>query len=127
MNTQFFRRSLIRLAAISLVSTSFVQTSNSAVIGSQELIDSEDRSERIARIETILAREGIAEQFTRFGVTPEQAKERIRNMTDEELVHVERSLGAGVVGGDALATIGAVFLVLLILELVGVTDIFKSI
>jgi len=31
-----------------------------------------------------------------------------------------------VAGSDALAVIGVVFLVLMILELVGVTDIFKS-
>jgi hypothetical protein len=48
-------------------------------------------------------------------------------MTDSELASFESSLSQGIVGGDALAVIGAVFLVLLILELVGVTDIFKSI
>ena len=127
MQMKFIRRSLIRLVAISLVLSGFVQTSSAAPISSQELMDAENRGERISRIETMLAREGIAEQFARFGVTPEQAQERIQNLTDEELLHVEQSLGAGVAGGDALATIGTVFLVLLILELVGVTDIFKSI
>jgi hypothetical protein len=40
---------------------------------------------------------------------------------------LEGSLDRQIAGGDAIAVIGVVFLVLLILELVGVTDIFKSI
>ena len=52
---------------------------------------------------------------------------RVDQMTSAELASFESSLNQGIVGGDALAIIGTVFLVLLILELVGVTDIFKSI
>jgi hypothetical protein len=104
-----------------------MQPSSAAVIGSQELLDAESRVERISRIETALARGDIAKQFARYGVTPEQTQARIRNLTDEELIYLEKSMGAGAAGGDAIATIGTVFLVLLILELVGVTDIFKSI
>ena len=127
MKSQICRRMLFRLIALSLLSAGFVQPSGAAVISSQELIDTEARSDRISRIETVLARKEVAEQFTRFGVTPEQAQARIRNLTDEELVQLEGSMGSDVAGGDALATIGTVFLVLLILELVGVTDLFKSI
>ena len=48
-------------------------------------------------------------------------------MTTAELLELESRFDEQVAGGDALGVIGAVFLVLLILELVGVTDIFKSI
>ncbi len=40
---------------------------------------------------------------------------------------LEAEMDRQIAGGDALSLIGAVFLVLLILELVGVTDVFKSI
>ena len=39
------------------------------------------------------------------------------------MIHSTRILLAG---GDVVAIVGVVFIVLLILELVGVTDIFKS-
>ena len=127
MKTQVCRRMLFRLIAISLMSAGFVHPSSAAVIGTEQLIEAEARSDRIARIESALAREEVSRQFARFGVSPEQAQARIRNLTDAELVQLEETMGADVAGGDALATIGVVFLVLLILELVGVTDIFKSI
>jgi hypothetical protein len=118
---------MFRLVAISLLSAGFVQPSGAAVISSQERIDAESRGALISRIETVLARNDIAAQFARFGVSPDQAQERLNNLTDEELLQLETTMGDEVAGGDALATIGTVFLVLLILELVGVTDIFKSI
>ena len=127
MKSQVCRRMLFRLIVISLLSTGFMQSSGAAVISTQEFIDAESRSDRLTRIEAVLAREEVASQFARFGVTPEQAQARIRNLTNEELVQLEASMGTDVAGGGALGTIGAVFLVLLILELVGVTDIFKAI
>jgi hypothetical protein len=127
MKSQFCRRMLFQLIAISLLSAGFVQPSGAAVISSQEFIDAEARGDRIARIETVLARKEVTDQFARFGVSPEEAQARIRNLTDEELVQLEASMGTDVVGGDALGIIGAVFLVLMILELVGITDIFKAI
>jgi len=48
-------------------------------------------------------------------------------LTQAELITLESQFNEQIAGGDALAVIGAVFLVLLILELVGVTDVFKSI
>jgi hypothetical protein len=48
-------------------------------------------------------------------------------MTDREITDMSEQLDQAVAGGDALAVLGIVFLVLLVLELVGVTDIFKSV
>jgi hypothetical protein len=49
------------------------------------------------------------------------------HLTDEEIAALHGRIEQQVAGGDAIAVIGVVFLVLLILELVGVTDIFKAI
>jgi len=48
-------------------------------------------------------------------------------MTTAELIALEGRIDENNAGGSALGTIGAVFLVLLILEVVGVTDVFKGI
>jgi hypothetical protein len=47
-------------------------------------------------------------------------------MTDVELLALEGNLDKQVAGGDVLAVVGIVFVVLIILELMGVTDIFKA-
>jgi len=61
-----------------------------------------------------------------FGVDQAIVQERLQGLTQAELITLESQFNQQIAGGDALGIIGAVFLVLLILELVGVTDIFKS-
>jgi hypothetical protein len=53
-------------------------------------------------------------------------KDRIQGLSDAELVTLQDQIDKQVAGGSALGVIGAVFLVLMILELMDVTDIFKS-
>jgi hypothetical protein len=96
------------------------------MIGTQQVIQSEARDARITRVESILARQDVAKQLVLFGVDPLDVQSRVGNMTDAELLTLEGGLDKQVAGGDAVAIVGAVFIVLIILELVGITDIFKS-
>ena len=61
-----------------------------------------------------------------MGVDATQIDSRVAAMTDAELRSLAGEIENLPAGGDALAVIGIVFLVLLILEAVGVLDIFKS-
>ena len=116
-----------RLVSVAIISMGFVQISGAGVIGTQQMIDSEARQKQLSRVESFLLRQDVADQLIDFGVAPEKVMARIQHMTSAELAALEGKIGEQVAGGDALAIIGTVFLVLLILELVGVTDIFKSI
>jgi hypothetical protein len=104
----------------------FVQVSGAGVINTQQMIDSEARQEQLSTMESLLMRRDIAEQLIQFGVAPEMIQERMQHMTTAELIALEGKIDEKIAGGDALGVIGAVFLVLLILELVGVTDIFNA-
>ncbi len=118
---------VVRLMSVALICMGFAQTSSAGMIGTGYLIDSETRDASLARVEVLLARQDIERQLLAFGVDAEIVAERLRGMSNAELLALEGRLDTQLAGGDALAVIGTVFLVLLILELVGVTDIFKSI
>ena len=127
MQFSSFHRFVCRLVAVSIVGMGFAQVSGAGVIGTQQLIDSTARQDQLSRMELLLVRQDVAEQLTRYGVAPEFVLERMQHMTNAELVVLQGKIDEQIAGGDALAIIGAVFLVLLILELVGVTDIFSAI
>ena len=120
------RNFVIRLVSLSLLSLGFAQVSGAAMIDTQQLVQSEARGERITRIEMILARQDVARQLVTLGVDPLAVQARVGNMTDAELLALEGGLDKHIAGGDAVAIVGVVFIVLIILELVGITDIFKS-
>lgn len=118
---------VLRAVSISLVCLGFSQVAPAGMISTSQLIDEEAHAASVSRIELLLAREDVAERMVELGVQPQQVMARLDAMTTAELLELESRFNEQVAGGDALGVIGAVFLVLLILELVGVTDIFKSI
>jgi hypothetical protein len=126
MKSNRARLFVFRLVAVALVSMGFAQVSGAGMIGTGALVQSEARDGRIEKIEALLDREDVGRQLLAFGADVNFVKTRIRNMTDAELLDLDGRIDSQVAGGEAVALIGAVFLVLLILELVGVIDIFKK-
>ena len=127
MGLQRARGALLRLVSISIVCMGFAQVAPAGVIGTAYRLDEESRAASLSRIEVLLAREDVGRQLEAFGVERAMVLERLNGLSSAELLELEGQIESQVAGGDILAVIGIVFVVLLILELVGVTDIFKSI
>ena len=126
MRLQKAREALLRLVSVSIVCMGFAQVAPAGMNGTAHLVDDESRAASLSRIEVLLAREDVGRQLEAFGVDRALVVERLAGLSDAELLQLEGQLDSQVAGGDIIALIGAVFVVLLILELVGVTDIFKS-
>ena len=127
MNLLNTRAWVLRAVSISIVCLGFAQVAPAGMISTSQLVENEARAESLTRMERLLAREDVTKQMVALGVQPQQVMARLDAMTTAELLELESRFDEQVAGGDALAIIGTVFLVLLILELVGVTDIFNSI
>lgn len=118
---------LVRVLSLAIVCAGFAQASFAGAIGTGYLVDSEARTGSMQRIEAYLARQDVARQLTSLGVDPASIEARLDGLTQAELSLLESHIEDSAAGGDALSVIGAVFVVLLILELVGVTDVFSRI
>ncbi len=127
MKVSILRSSLLQAVSLALICAGFAQYSYAGVIETGYLVDQEARAARLDRVERLLASDTVANQLESLGVDQALVAKRIQGLSDSELLLLESEMDKQVAGGDALAVIGAVFLVLLILELVGVTDVFKSI
>jgi hypothetical protein len=121
------RSSLALLLCSALFASSIQSAAYGAVISTQDLISVIDREATIAQIDAVLARAEVRDQLERLGVDAQHAAERVASLTDQELRLLADNLESLPAGGNALGVIGVVFLVLLILELVGVIDIFNRI
>ena len=121
------RTSFALLAAASLAAASLQDVASAGVISTQQYLTAIDRDDALARIDTVLAREEVRARLEHYGVDPATADERIAALTDQELSLLATELENLPAGGDLLGVVGVVFIVLLILELVGVIDIFSRI
>jgi hypothetical protein len=100
---------------------------SAAMIGTEALATQSLRADTESRVQALLARDDVQAQLVAWGVDADKARERAAAMSDAELQRVATVLDqqpAG--GGGVLVIIGVVFVVLLILELVGVTNVFSK-
>jgi hypothetical protein len=99
---------------------------NARIIGTLQAVESQSRAADLATVNAALARDQVRSQFQSLGVDPTQVEARVAALTDAELRTLAGQMQDMPAGADALAIIGIVFLVLLILEAVGVIDVFKK-
>lgn len=116
-----------QVCVVALLSLGFAQTSQAGVVSTPDFARADLRAASTAELRVFLARADVASELARYGVSADDVMARVANLTDQEILALQGRIEEQVAGGDALAVIGVVFLVLLILEVVGVTDIFKSV
>jgi len=121
-----FTRFVAALTAACFLSLGFHATASAALIGTQEYLAGMDRAATVDRVQATLARDDVRAAMVDLGVDPADAAARVAGLSDAELARVAGQLDGLPAGGDLLAVIGIVFVVLLILELTGVIDIFKK-
>lgn len=96
------------------------------IVTTLQAVEASTRAGNLATVNAALARAEVRAQFEALGVAPAQVESRIAALTDAELGTLAERMGEMPAGADALAVIGIVFVVLLILEAVGVIDVFKK-
>jgi len=122
-----FKRMIAAWMILNLLGLGLVPAAQAALIGTQASLSMEQREGRLDRIQSLVLRQEVQREMVTLGVDPGAVQGRLAALTDEELQTLEGQLASLPAGGDSvLAVIGVVFLVLLILELVGVTNIFKK-
>ena len=121
------KASLAALVSSGMILLGTPNMANAAMIGTETLASQSLRADTEARVQSLLSREDVQSQLVAWGVDVQKAQERAASMSDEELQRVAATLDQQPAGGDLLVVVGLVFVVLLILELVGVTNIFTRV
>jgi hypothetical protein len=98
------------------------------IIGTESAINTFQGEKSRARITAFLERQEVQEALVQKGIDPAQAKKRVASLTDKEISRICKMLDKLPAGGDGIgAVVGAVvliFFVLLITDLLGLTNVF---
>lgn len=122
-------RGIARVLIVSLLIVNvFGGPARAALISTEQAIGTEQAPDARARIQALLARADVRAELVGLGVDPELAAQRLDRLSDAEVASIaghldELPAGEGAVG----AIVGAaliIFLVLLVTDLLGLTDVF---
>ena len=103
------------------------QSALAALVGTEELMGSQKATEARAYIASVLAREDMQKALIARGIDPIEAQARVGTLTDQEAIQYANTmeqLPAGGVIGYIVGLAVLVFLVLLVTDILGYTDVF---
>lgn len=123
---KILKKSVVHLVIISMLGFSSPMVAEAGVIGTLAGIEAAQRGRDLASVNAALAREEVRRQLAAMGVAPADVEARLASLTDAELRTLAARIDSLPAGAGALEVLGIVFLVLLVLEAVGVIDIFSK-
>ena len=122
----FLRRSFAIFLSI-LMALTPVLPAQAALIGNDQIINQGLSNQTRAGLQQLLEKETLQQQLQEWGVNPDQIKSRIARLTDAELVRINQQINDLHAGGDVIGILLIIFLVFVITDIFGATDIFPFI
>lgn len=124
-----FMRFVALVVAFAMTSVALpVVPAQAAMMTTDQVIEGQALADERARVMDFMAREDVRRQFQALGIDPDEAARRTANLSDAEIQDIAGRMGELPAGQDALGVIiGAILIVLLVLlitDLLGVTNVF---
>jgi hypothetical protein len=126
-----FKAIALTIAAAMFVTSLPVGAARAGLVTTEQLVDAKAAASDRERLAAILLRDDVRQQMEALGVDRNEAIARLASLSDQEVQQVAGKVdqlpaGEGVIAG-VLIIAGAVLLGLVILDLLGVTDVFTFI
>jgi hypothetical protein len=118
----------VALLLSAVLSLAPVFSAQAAMVGTPALLDSAQSQQTRASLQQLLNRQEAQQQLLALGVNPDEAKARIASLSDSELARINQGIGQLDAGSDSvLGILLIIFIVFVITDVIGATDIFPFI
>jgi hypothetical protein len=121
-----FRRTLSLVLSFLLLLASFGQAQAAIIANNQLIQQTQQASDRAALLQT-LQRTDVQQQLLAMGVTTADIESRVSHMTGDEVAQLNQQINDLPAGGDVLGLLVLIFIIFVITDVIGATDIFPFI
>ena len=116
---------VVGIVCVAIVNMGMAGAASAAIVDTASLV-TPDRTADMSVVRTNLDRADVRAKMEEMGIEATAVDRRLASLNDRELHKLAADMQNAPAGGDAVWIVGAVFIVLIILELTGVIDIFKK-
>ena len=122
-------KSLALLMALVMAAASLpINLANAAMVTTDQVVAEASQANDRVRVMDFMAREDVRQQLEALGIDPDEAAQRALSLSDEEVQQIAGQMDQLPAGQNAVGVIvGAIVLVLLVLlitDLLGLTNVF---
>lgn len=129
MKIAIFKKAVpIALVVLMVMNTAPIGLAQAKMVTTDQVLEQAGPASDRERVESFLLREDVQRQLVELGIDPKEATDRVASLSDEEIQQIagrldELPAGEGTVG-VVVGAILIIFLVLLVTDLLGLTDVF---
>lgn len=128
MNISVYAKKIINSLLIgSLLSLSVQMPVTARMIDNNQIAAGAEVQQQRNEVKSILARSDIKQALLGYGVDSADVGNRVDSMTDSEVLQIHQHLSELPAGSSAAGTVLTVLLILILLEVLGVTNLFTRI
>ena len=128
---QSMRVIAVSMAFVMLMTSLPFNFAQAAMVTTDQVVIQSEAADDRARVMRFMAREDVRQQLQALGIDPDEAAQRTESLSDDEIRQITQKMdelpaGQSVIGLLVFIVV-VLFLVLLITDLVGATDVFPFI
>lgn len=97
---------------------------HAAMVNNDDLLKQVQHDISVKQVVAMLERDEVQSKLTAMGINPTSAKIRISQMNDAEIIELRQNLDEMPAGSGAVSVLLTVFIVLVITDMLGATDVF---
>ena len=116
------RRLVAALACVCLLGSTVSLPAHASLVGTEQVLHADGTAR--AHIHAWLAREDVRRELLSNGVDVAQVNARVDALTDAEAADFAGRIDRAPAGGDVLGILFAIFVILLITDILGLTKVF---
>ena len=103
----------------------YAPASQAALISTHQILDQQQIQDTRGKLQQYLDRDSVKQQLSTMGVDSKDIQARVDHMTDDEVAIMAEKMDQLPAGQGIVGTVVFIFLVLLITDILGYTDVFS--
>ncbi|MFO8024337.1 PA2779 family protein [Thiohalophilus sp.] len=119
------RRTISLMVVATMLSLGITTPGYAAMLGTDDILAGDSLQQERAHVKEVLQRDEVQDQLITLGVDPADAIERVDAMTEQEIQMLSGQLEELPAGAGALGLLAFVLVVLLITDLLNLTNVYN--
>ena len=113
------------LVVLSLLALNlYLPAAHAGMIGTEAVVNAAQAQQNRERLHNAFSRDDVQAQLLARGVDPAQVQARLDSLTDEEVQTLATNMDQLPAGGGVVGALVLIFLVLLVTDLLGLTNVY---